>query len=87
MESTVLYDIHGFVKEFLVEPADTAARSETFEHDLLSENMLENAHHMGRAGVANPSMIATSSLNPDWGRWLMTPSPATLRSTPCTTVY
>ena len=41
-----LYDIHGFVKEFLIEPA-TPPHDPNFEYDLLADLMLDNAHHMG----------------------------------------
>ncbi|MET3557037.1 LPXTG-motif cell wall-anchored protein [Streptococcus rupicaprae] len=58
-----LYDIHGFVKEFLIEPA-TPPHDPNFEYDLLSDSMLEHAHHMGRAGVANSKYKET---NPDKG--------------------
>lgn len=47
-----LFDLHGFVKGFLIEPA-TPPHDPNFEYDLLSDTMLEQAHAMGRAGVAN----------------------------------
>lgn len=61
-----LYDIHGFVKEFLIEPA-TPPHDPNFEYDLLSENMLENAHNMGRAGVANSKYDSYIIPKLDWG--------------------
>ena len=61
-----LYDIHGFVKEFLIEPA-TPPHDPNFEYDLLAENMLENAHHMGRAGVANSKYDSYIIPKLDWG--------------------
>ena len=61
-----LYDIHGFVKEFLIEPA-TPPHDPNFEYDLLSENMLENAHLMGRAGVANSKYDSYIIPKLDWG--------------------
>ncbi|KXT71343.1 hypothetical protein SGODD07_01251 [Streptococcus gordonii] len=61
-----LYDIHGFIKEFLIEPA-TPPHDPNFEYDLLSENMLENAHHMGRAGVANSKYNSYIIPKLDWG--------------------
>ncbi len=61
-----LYDIHGFIKEFLIEPA-TPPHDPNFEYDLLSENMLENAHHMGRAGVANSKYDSYIIPKLDWG--------------------
>ena len=61
-----LYDIHGFVKEFLIEPA-TPPHDPNFEYDLLSKNMLENAHHMGRAGVANSKYDSYIIPKLDWG--------------------
>ena len=61
-----LYDIHGFIKEFLIEPA-TPPHDPNFEYDLLSENMLENAHLMGRAGVANSKYDSYIIPKLDWG--------------------
>ena len=61
-----LYDIHGFVKEFLIEPA-TPPHDPNFEYDLLSNLMLENAHHMGRAGVANSKYNSYIIPKLDWG--------------------
>ena len=61
-----LYDIHGFIKEFLIEPA-TPPHDPNFEYDLLLENMLENAHHMGRAGVANSKYDSYIIPKLDWG--------------------
>ena len=61
-----LYDIHGFIKEFLIEPA-TPPHDPNFEYDLLSENMLENTHHMGRAGVANSKYDSYIIPKLDWG--------------------
>ena len=61
-----LYDIHGFVKDFLIEPA-TPPHDPNFEYDLLSKNMVENAHHMGRAGVANSKYDHYIIPKLDWG--------------------
>ena len=61
-----LYDLHGFVKEFLIEPA-TPPHDPNFEYDLLSNLMLENAHHMGRAGVANSKYDSYIIPKLDWG--------------------
>ena len=61
-----LYDIHGFVKDFLIEPA-TPPHDPNFEYDLLAKNMLENAHHMGRAGVANSKYDHYIIPKLDWG--------------------
>ena len=61
-----LYDIHGFVKEFLIEPA-TPPHDPNFEYDLMSNLMLENAHHMGRAGVANSKYDSYIIPKLDWG--------------------
>lgn len=47
-----LLDIHGFVKDFLIEPA-TPPHDPNFEYDLFADFALENAKQMGRAGVAN----------------------------------
>ena len=61
-----LYDLHGFVKEFLIEPA-TPPHDPNFEYDLMSNLMLENAHHMGRAGVANSKYNSYIIPKLDWG--------------------
>ena len=61
-----LYDIHGFVKEFLIEPA-TPPHDPNFEYDLLADLMLDNAHHMGRAGVANSGYDKYIIPKLDWG--------------------
>ncbi|MCY7233030.1 LPXTG-anchored zinc carboxypeptidase [Streptococcus anginosus] len=61
-----LYDIHGFVKDFLIEPA-TPPHDPNFEYDLLADLMLENAHHMGRAGVANSKYDHYIIPKLDWG--------------------
>ena len=61
-----LYDTHGFVKEFLIEPA-TPPHDPNFEYDLMSNLMLENAHHMGRAGVANSKYDSYIIPKLDWG--------------------
>ena len=61
-----LYDIHGFVKEFLIEPA-TPPHDPNFEYDLLADLMLDNAHHMGRAGVANSGYEKYIIPKLDWG--------------------
>lgn len=61
-----LYDIHGFVKEFLIEPA-TPPHDPNFEYDLLADLMLDNAHNMGRAGVANSGYDKYIIPKLDWG--------------------
>ena len=61
-----LYDIHGFVKDFLIEPA-TPPHDPNFEYDLLADLMLENAHHMGCAGVANSNYDHYIIPKLDWG--------------------
>lgn len=61
-----LYDIHGFIKEFLIEPA-TPLHDPNFEYDLMADLMLENAHHMGRAGVANSKYDSYIIPKLDWG--------------------
>ncbi|MCR8968266.1 LPXTG cell wall anchor domain-containing protein [Streptococcus zalophi] len=47
-----LYDVHGFVKEFLIEPA-TPPHDLNFEYDLLEKTMLEQAKAMGTAGITS----------------------------------
>jgi|GEM_PF-201302 len=45
-------DFHGFMPGFCIEPC-TTPHDPNFEYDLLIENMLEQAHLMGKAGIAN----------------------------------
>lgn len=45
-------DFHGFVSGFCIEPC-TTPHDPNFEYDLLIENMVEQAHLMGKAGIAN----------------------------------
>ncbi|MDP4099274.1 S-layer homology domain-containing protein [Paenibacillus sp. P96] len=45
-------DMHGFVKEFLIEPC-TPPHDPNAEYDLLIDHMVEQAEQMGRAGIAN----------------------------------
>ncbi|MFT5874983.1 MAG: hypothetical protein ACI8WT_003963 [Clostridium sp.] len=45
-------DFHGFMSGFLIEPC-TSPHDPNFEYDLLIDNMLEQAHLMGNAGIAN----------------------------------
>lgn len=45
-------DLHGFVKGFLLEPC-TPPHDPNYEYDLLMEGMIEQAHAMGKAGIAN----------------------------------
>ncbi|WP_372999542.1 M20/M25/M40 family metallo-hydrolase, partial [Lutispora sp.] len=47
-----MIDYHGFVNGFLIEPC-TTPHEPNYEYDLLIENMVEQAHLMGRAGIAN----------------------------------
>lgn len=59
-------DIHGFVSSFLIEPA-TPPHDPNFEYDLLADLMLEKAHEMGRAGVANSKYTRYTIPKIDWG--------------------
>ena len=61
-----LYDIHGFVEEFLIEPA-TPPHDPNFEYDLLSKPMMDNARAMGRAGIANSKYTSYIIPKVDWG--------------------
>lgn len=61
-----ILDIHGFVKEFLIEPA-TPPHDPNFEYDLIEDMMLENAREMGRAGVANSKYTSYIIPKIDWG--------------------
>ncbi|WP_231574867.1 S-layer homology domain-containing protein [Paenibacillus sp. FSL R7-0273] len=45
-------DLHGFDKNFLIEPA-TPPHDPNIEYDLLMNSMLEQAKAMGEAGIAN----------------------------------
>ena len=46
------YDFHGFVSGFLIEPC-TPPHNPNFEYDLLMKGMIDQAHAMGNAGIAN----------------------------------
>lgn len=59
-------DIHGFVSGFLIEPA-TPPHDPNFEYDLLADLMLEKAHAMGRAGVANSIYTRYTIPKIHWG--------------------
>ncbi|HEM4445903.1 TPA: LPXTG cell wall anchor domain-containing protein [Streptococcus suis] len=59
-------DIHGFVSGFLIEPA-TPPHDPNFEYDLLADIMLEKAHEMGRAGVANSKYERYTIPKVHWG--------------------
>ncbi|MPQ44789.1 M14 family metallopeptidase [Clostridium tarantellae] len=45
-------DLHGFISGFLIEPC-TPPHDPNYEYDLLANSMLEQAHAMGKAGIAN----------------------------------
>lgn len=59
-------DIHGFVSGFLIEPA-TPPHDPNFEYDLLADIMLEKAHEMGRAGIANSKYERYTIPKVHWG--------------------
>ena len=48
-------DFHGYVDGFLIEPA-TPPHNPNFEYDLLIGNMMEQAHALGNAGIANSNL-------------------------------
>ncbi len=48
-------DFHGYVDGFLIEPA-TPPHNPNFEYDLLIGNMMEQAHALGNAGIANSDL-------------------------------
>ncbi|CAH2713124.1 hypothetical protein BACCIP111895_00257 [Neobacillus rhizosphaerae] len=47
-------DMHGYVGGFLIEPT-TPPHNPNYEYDLLYNNMIEQAHSMGQAGLGNSS--------------------------------
>jgi murein tripeptide amidase MpaA len=59
-------DGHGYVKGFLIEPA-TPPHNPNFEYDLLIDPMMEQAHAMGRAGVANSNLDSYFIPLTHWG--------------------
>ncbi|WP_313370996.1 M28 family peptidase [Sedimentibacter sp.] len=48
----ILNDFHGYVSAFLIEPC-TPPHDPNFEYDLLMDGMIDHAHAMGKAGIAN----------------------------------
>ncbi|MGY3725121.1 Zinc carboxypeptidase [Granulicatella balaenopterae] len=61
-----LIDIHGFVKQFLIEPA-TPPHDPNFEYDILAKEAVDHAQHMGRAGVYNTKYSNYIIPKLDWG--------------------
>ncbi len=59
-------DGHGYVNGFLIEPA-TPPHNPNFEYDLLIDSMMDQAHAMGRAGVANSKLDSYFIPLTDWG--------------------
>ncbi|MGT2933137.1 zinc carboxypeptidase [Streptococcus catagoni] len=49
-----IFDVHGFVKEFLIEPC-TPPHDPNFEYDLFEDTLVAGAHEMGNAGITNSS--------------------------------
>ncbi|WP_394405020.1 LPXTG cell wall anchor domain-containing protein [Streptococcus sp. 20-1249] len=47
-----VFDVHGFVKDFLIEPA-TPPHDPNFEYDIFEEDLVAEANAMGRAGITN----------------------------------
>ncbi|EFR44773.1 hypothetical protein [Streptococcus pseudoporcinus] len=47
-----IFDLHGFVKEFLIEPC-TPPHDPNFEYDLFDHSLVEGARAMGNAGITN----------------------------------
>ncbi|WP_139368257.1 M14 family metallopeptidase [Evansella clarkii] len=58
-------DMHGYVNGFLIEPT-TPPHNPNFEYDLLVNEMLEQAHAMGRAGVGNSQLNSYFIPRLDW---------------------
>ncbi|MFC4714191.1 M14 family metallopeptidase [Planococcus dechangensis] len=50
-------DFHGYVNGFLIEPG-TPPHNPNFEYDLLIDNMMDQAHAMGNAGIANSKLTS-----------------------------
>lgn len=48
-------DMHGYVKGFLIEPT-TPPQNPNYEYDLLFDRMIEEAHHIGEAGLGNSNL-------------------------------
>jgi hypothetical protein len=46
------FDMHGYTDGFLIEPA-TPPHNPNYEYDLLYNQMIEQAHSMGQAGIGN----------------------------------
>ncbi|WP_368504960.1 M14 family metallopeptidase [Alkalihalophilus sp. As8PL] len=58
-------DMHGYVNGFLIEPG-TPPHNPNFEYDLLIDNMLEQAHAMGRAGVGSSDLTSYFIAQLEW---------------------
>ncbi|WP_236035273.1 M14 family metallopeptidase [Alkalihalobacterium elongatum] len=58
-------DMHGYVNGFLIEPA-TPPHNPNFEYDLLSDNMLKQAHAMGQAGIGLSKLNSYFIPKLDW---------------------
>ncbi|ARK32263.1 M14 family metallopeptidase [Halalkalibacter krulwichiae] len=58
-------DMHGYVNGFLIEPT-TPPHNPNFEYDLLNQNMINQAHAMGQAGVGQSSLESYFIPKLDW---------------------
>jgi len=58
-------DIHGYVNGFLIEPT-TPPHNPNYEYDLLYDNMIDQAHTMGQAGVGNSDLDSYFIPALDW---------------------
>lgn len=47
-----IFDVHGFVKEFLIEPC-TPPHDPNFEYDLFENSLVAGAREMGNSGITN----------------------------------
>ncbi|WP_164215191.1 M14 family zinc carboxypeptidase [Virgibacillus sp. YIM 98842] len=58
-------DLHGYVNGFLIEPT-TPPHNPNYEYDLLYDNMIDQAHAMGQAGVGNSDLDSYFIPALDW---------------------
>ncbi|MFJ7649198.1 M14 family metallopeptidase [Lysinibacillus sp. NPDC097279] len=59
-------ELHGYIEDFIIEPG-TPPHNPNYEYDLLAESMVNQAHAMGRAGVANSKIESYTIPQLDYG--------------------